>query len=73
MGCGYSFPTDAKILGASTITLVDEVQWAEYDAAVYHWVRKSEMGAVRDVEVFLLLRDWLAGGVELREVSVRDQ
>lgn len=61
LGCVYIFPTDAKFLRASTITPVGDDQWAEYHAAVYHWVRKSEMDAGRDVEFFLLLRDWLAG------------
>lgn len=60
LGCVYIFPTDATFLQTSEITPVRGDTWTDFDAVVYHWVRKSQMDTGKDAELLTLLREWLA-------------
>jgi len=60
LGCVYLMPTDARSLSRAQITPVGNDRWDEYDAAVYLWVRKSQMPAETDRALLDALRAWLA-------------
>lgn len=58
LGCVYVFPTSATFLARSTVTPVDDADWAEVDAAVYFWVRRSRMKTGMDGRLLAALRVW---------------
>ena len=56
----YLLPADAPSLSSATITALDGMQWGEREAAVYFWLRKSQMALHSDVRLLEVLRGWLA-------------
>jgi hypothetical protein len=60
LGCVYLMPTDAASLSKARITPVGNRRWDEYKAAVYFWVRKSQLASGTDRVLLDVLRTWLA-------------
>jgi len=61
LGCVYIFPTTATFLTRATVTpIVEHAVWAEVDAVVYFWVRKSRISSGLDFRLLEALRSWLA-------------
>jgi hypothetical protein len=63
LGCVYVFPPTATFLTRSAVTPLDAAfgAWADIDAVVYFWVRRSRAEAGLDGRLLGALRDWLAG------------
>ncbi len=59
LGCVYIFPTNASMFQKSQITAVDGTRWDEYEAAVYFWVRKSQLAVETDAALLTSLRTWI--------------
>ncbi len=66
LGCVYIMPTDARMFAGATIAPIGDSEWDDYDAAVYFWVRKSQLAARTDRRLLDALRSWLAQGWNLR-------
>lgn len=60
LGCVYIFPTDATFLARSTVTAVGADDWADVDAVVFFWARRSRMAAGMDEALLAALRPWFA-------------
>lgn len=60
LGCVYLFSSDAPMFTAARITAVGNRRWEDYDAAVYFWIRKSQLGKGTDRVLLDTLRTWLA-------------
>jgi hypothetical protein len=60
LGCVYIMPPDARSLTRSSITPVGNHRWDDYDAAVYFWVRKSQLAMKMDRALLDALRAWLS-------------
>jgi hypothetical protein len=58
LGCVYIFPTTASFLARSEVTAVGRDLWADVDAVVFFWVRKSRMETAMDVRLLAALRAW---------------
>lgn len=58
LGCVYVFPTSAKFLAAATVTPVGNDTWADVDAVVYFWTRRSRMEQGMDDRLLAALRPW---------------
>ena len=58
LGCVYVFPTSAKFLARATVTAVGEDAWADVDAVVYFWARRSRMKTGMDERLLAALRRW---------------
>jgi hypothetical protein len=58
LGCVYIFPTTATFLAKSTVTPVGGEVWADVDAVVYFWARKSRMKTGMDERLLTALRAW---------------
>ena len=65
LGCVYLLPADAPSFTTATITPLDGAEWGECEAAVYFWVRKSQMALHTDVRLLEALRSWLASEWDL--------
>ena len=61
LGCVYVFSTSAKFLAASSVTALGEDAWADVDAVVFFWVRRSRVASGLDVRLLAELRAWFAG------------
>ncbi|WP_369373622.1 N-acetyltransferase [Promicromonospora sp. Populi] len=74
LGCVYVFPTSAPFLTKATVTPVDDALWADVQAVVYFWVRRSPMETGFDGRLLAALRPWSAEawGVE-RTVFVTNE
>jgi hypothetical protein len=59
LGCVYIFPTNASLFEKAQITALDEARWDEREAAVYFWVRKSQLEAGQDEVLLETLRNWI--------------
>lgn len=59
LGCVYIFPTNASIFQKAQIRRVDRTQWDDREAAVYFWVRKSQLGGQKDSVLLETLRKWI--------------
>jgi len=59
LGCVYIFPTNASMFQKATVTAVGPIQWSEVEAAVYFWVRKSQLAAQKDEILLGTLQPWL--------------
>jgi hypothetical protein len=59
LGCVYIFATSALFLARASVTAVGDDDWAEVDAVVYFWVRRTRMGARTDERLLTALRSWL--------------
>jgi hypothetical protein len=60
LGCVYIVPPDVPFLAKAQITPVAEDRWRDVDAAVYFWVRRSQLAAQTDRALLGALRSWLA-------------
>lgn len=60
LGCVYVFSTDAKFLAASAVTALGEDAWADVDAVVFLWVRRSRVASGLDGRMLAALRAWFA-------------
>lgn len=60
LGCVYLMPTDARSFAGARITPVGDRRWDDYAAAVYFWVRKSQLAAGTDRVLLDAVRSWLA-------------
>ena len=58
LGCVYIFPTSATFLARSAITPVGAGSWADVDAVVYFWVRRSRIESGMDERLLAALRTW---------------
>jgi hypothetical protein len=58
LGCVYVFPTDATFLGRSAVTPVGDDRWADVDAVIFFWARRSEMETGLDGRLLTALRAW---------------
>lgn len=58
LGCVYIFPTDAPFIARSDVTAVGNARWADYEAAVYFWIRKSRLADELDRRLLDSLRTW---------------
>ena len=59
LGCVYIFPTNASTFQKAQITAVDGGRFDEHEAAVYFWVRKSQLDLHKDEALLEALRTWL--------------
>ena len=62
LGCVYVFPTEATFLAKSTVTAVTADAWADVEAVVYFWVRRTRMETRMDERLLSELRTWFSGG-----------
>jgi hypothetical protein len=58
LGCVYVFPTSATFLARSTVTAVGDDEWADVDAVVSFWARRSRMETGTDERLLTALRAW---------------
>jgi len=58
LGCVYVFPTSAAFLTKATVTPVSDDAWADVDAVVYFWARRSRMEQGMDERLLAALRPW---------------
>jgi hypothetical protein len=58
LGCVYVFPTSATFLARSTVIAVGDDEWADVDAVVYFWARRSRMETGMDERLLTALRAW---------------
>jgi hypothetical protein len=58
LGCVYVFPRSATFLTRATVTPVADARWADVDAVVYFWARRSRMDAGMDERLLTALRAW---------------
>lgn len=58
LGCVYVFPAHATFLAKSAVTPLGDDAWADVDAAVFFWVRRSRMEAGMDERLLTALRAW---------------
>lgn len=60
LGCVYVYPTTATFLAKSTVTQIGADQWADVDAVIFFWVRRSQMELGMDWRLLTALRAWFA-------------
>lgn len=60
LGCVYVFDTSAKFLAGSTVTALGADSWADVEAVVFFWVRRSRMADGLDARLLAALRAWFA-------------
>lgn len=58
LGCVYVFPHNATFLEKSTVVALGDDMWAQTDAVVYFWVRRSGMESSMDARLLESLRAW---------------
>jgi hypothetical protein len=58
LGCVYVFAHDARFLAAADIAAVTDAAWDRIDAAVYFWVRASQLPIGLDRSLLDHLRRW---------------
>jgi len=58
LGCVYIFPPTATFLAKSTVTSIAGDVWADLDAMVYFWARKSRMETGLDERLLTALQVW---------------
>ncbi len=61
LGCVYVFPATAAFLTRATVTQIGLDAWADVDAVVYFWVRRSHMATGMDERLLAELRRWFTG------------
>ncbi|WP_256714372.1 N-acetyltransferase [Microbacterium sp. RU33B] len=54
LGCVYIFPSTATITAVA-----EDPRWAEVDAVVYFWVRKSRVSSNMDARLLTAIRTWM--------------
>jgi len=59
LGCVYLLPADAPSFTTAAITPLDGAAWGQREAAVYFWVRKSQVALRMDAVLLEALRGWL--------------
>ena len=59
LGCVYLFPLDASMLSRAEISGTDGSRWQDFSAAVYFWIRKSELADQLDRRLLAALVPWL--------------
>ena len=60
LGCVYVFAHDARFLAAADVVAVTDAPWDRIDAAVYFWVRVSQLSQGLDRSLLQHLRRWFA-------------
>jgi hypothetical protein len=60
LGCVYVFAHDARFLAAADVVAVTDAAWDRIDAAVYFWVRASQLPRGLDRSLLDHLRRWFA-------------
>jgi hypothetical protein len=70
LGCVYIVPTDARWLVNARITPAGNRRWDDYDAAVYFWMRASQLAAETDRVLLDALRTWLSQDWKFREYLI---
>lgn len=60
-GCVYIFPVSAPMFVRSEITALSEADWSDQSAAVYFWVRRSQLARSLDRDLLGKLERWLSG------------
>jgi hypothetical protein len=58
LGCVYVFPTSATFLAKSTVTPVGDDEWADVDAVIFFWSRRSQLASGMDERLLAALRAW---------------
>ena len=58
LGCVYVFPISATFLARSTVLPLGDRVWADVDAVVYFWVRRSRAELGMDERLLAALRTW---------------
>ncbi len=59
LGCVYMFPLDASMFSRAKISATDGSRWQDFSAAVYFWIRKSELADGLDRRLLTALVPWL--------------
>ena len=59
LGCVYIFPVDATMFARAQISSLDGALWQDFSAAVYFWIRKSELADALDRRLLAALIPWL--------------
>lgn len=59
LGCVYIFPTSAPLFAKAEITALADAQWADFETAVYFWIRQSRLADGLDTRLLAALRAWL--------------
>lgn len=74
LGCVYVFPTDATFLAKAMVTPAGADVWADVQAVVYFWARRSRMETGLDGRLLDALRAWFAEAWKLeRTVFVTNE
>ncbi len=60
LGCVYVFPIGASFLEKSMVTPVGDDEWADVEAVVYFWARRSQVEKGMDERLLAALRAWFA-------------
>ncbi|MCB0826214.1 MAG: N-acetyltransferase [Armatimonadetes bacterium] len=68
LGCVYITPTSAPVFQKPEIIALDHNNWADYDVAVYFWIRKELMETTIEREFLDRLQKWFAETWKLRNV-----
>lgn len=68
LGCVYVFPISATFLVKSTVTPVGADKWADVEAVIFFWVRRSRMQTGMDKRLLAALRRWFNEGWNLQRV-----
>jgi hypothetical protein len=66
LGCVYIFPTTAAFLARSSVTALADDTWADVDAVIFFWARKSRMETGMDERLLTALRAWFHEDWNLR-------
>jgi len=61
LGCVYVLPISATFLVKSTVTPVGDDRWADVDAVIFFWARRSELATGLDERLLAALRTWFNG------------
>ena len=74
LGCVYVFSTDATFLTRAAVTPVADDAWADVQAVIYFWARRSRMETGLDGRLLAALRTWFAEAWQLdRTVYVTNE
>ncbi len=68
LGCVYVIAPNARMYADARITPLGDESWADYDGAVYFWVRRSHLAGGTDLALLEALRTWFAGDWSLERV-----
>ncbi len=66
LGCVYVFPISATFLVKSTVTPVGDDEWADVEAVIFFWARRSQMETGMDKRLLAALRAWFNDEWELK-------